>query len=346
MVHQVNLFLLLFGALQGVMLSLWLFRNKQKKISNLYLSFFLSVVGLQLTFKVITKTWVMDHALIPYVLSYKLPYLIGPLLFLFVRSQKEEKWKLFDILHFIPFVFFTALYFLWSGPQFHPYAQAAFQAISLGVYTLFSFRLSNDLIKQFIAFVASAEFIIILTLAVMYMYYGRFPDVRLLFITLTILIYWISYKVLSGSNLFFQVDAPVMSLQSQKNSKYAHSSLKPEEADRIENELAATMRDAKLFVDPSLTIDSLALKFQTSRHHLSQVLNERLQKTYADYIGSLRLEEARRRLSDPGNLRYTIAGIAMDSGFNSVSTFNEAFKRQFHQTPSRYREQVLKEKSA
>ncbi len=89
MTHQVNIFILLFGALQGILLSLWMIRYEKKRISNRYLSAFLIVVGLQLTFKVISKTWVMDHALIPYVISYKLPYLIGPLLYLFVRSRRR-----------------------------------------------------------------------------------------------------------------------------------------------------------------------------------------------------------------------------------------------------------------
>ncbi len=346
MSSQLNIFVLLFGALQGMLLSIWLLRKEKKNVSNTYLSLFLIVVGLQLTFKVISKTWVSEHAMIAYIISYKLPYLIGPLLFLFIKSKQQEKWNPIDFLHFIPFAFFTAITFLWNGPHFHPYAQAVFQTISLAVYTHLSLRLSNNLVKQFIAFVASAEFIIIVTLAVMYVYYGRFPDVRMLFIVLTILIYWISYKVLSRSNLFFQVSAPVMSLPAQKIVKYAHSSLKSEEADRIEKHLLTVMRDVKLFVDPSLTIDSLAAHLKTSRHHLSQVINERLHKTYGDYIGELRLEEARRRLSDPANLRYTIAGVALDSGFNSVSTFNEAFKKQYQVTPSQYRDRVLKEKSA
>ena len=346
MSHQVNLFVLLFGAVQGFLLSLWFLRNNKKKISYLYLSAFLTVVGLQLTFKVITKTWAMEYASIPYAISYKLPYLIGPLLFLFIRSQAERKWNPADLLHFIPFVLFTALTFVWNGPQFHPYAQATFQAISLIVYTQLSLRLRNEHIKQFIAFVASAEFIIIVTLAVMYVYYGNFPDVRMLFIVLTILIYWISYKALSGSPLFFHVAVPVMKLPSQKIVKYAHSSLKSDEADRIERDLHTVMRQDKLFTAHSLTIDSLASSLDTTRHHLSQVINERLHKTYGDYVSELRLEEARRRLSDPANLRYTIAAIAMDSGFNAVSGFNEAFKKRYHLTPSRYREQALKAKSA
>jgi AraC-like DNA-binding protein len=343
---QVNIFILLFGALQGILLSVWMLRYEKKKISNRYLSAFLIVVGLQLTFKVISKTWVMHNALIPYVISYKLPYLIGPLLYLFVRSRQEEKWKPLEVLHFIPFAFFTAIEFFWNGPSLHPYAQAAFQTISLGVYTILALRFSNTLVKQFIAFVASAEFIIIVTLAIMFVYYGRFPDVRLLFMVLTILIYWISYKVLSRSSLFFQASPAVMALPSRRNVKYAHSSLKAEEATRIMNNLGALMQDAKLFADASLTIDTLADRLQTSRHHLSQVINERFHKSYGDYISELRLEEARRRLRDPANLRFTIASIALDSGFNTVSSFNELFKKQFQLTPSQYRDQVLKSKSA
>ena len=112
------------------------------------------------------------------------------------------------------------------------------------------------------------------------------------------------------------------------------------------NDLTTLMQDAKLFADPSLTIDTLADRLHTSRHHLSQVINERLHKTYGDYISELRLEEARRRLSNPANLRYTIASIALDSGFSTVSSFNDAFKKQFQVTPSQYREQALKSKSA
>ena len=346
MTHQLNIFILLFGALQGILLSLWMIRYEKKRISNRYLSAFLIVVGLQLTFKVISKTWVMDHALIPYVISYKLPYLIGPLLYLFVRSREEASWKPLDLLHFIPFAFFTAVELFWNGPSFHAYAQATFQTISLGIYSFLALRLSNKLVKQFIAFVASAEFIIIVTLAVMFVYYGRFPDVRFLFMILTILIYWISYKVLSRSNLFFQSSPAVMALPQRRNVKYSHSSLKAEEANRIMNDLTTFMQDGKAFSDPALTIDTLADRLHTSRHHLSQVINERLHKTYGDYISWLRLEEARRRLSNPANLRYTIAGIALDSGFSTVSSFNDSFKKQFHVTPSQYRDQALKSKSA
>ncbi|HTE31752.1 MAG TPA: helix-turn-helix domain-containing protein, partial [Chryseolinea sp.] len=340
---------LLFGALQGALLSAWLLWNRQRKFSYVYLALLLIVVGLQLTFKVITKTWVMDFALFSYLMSYKLPYLIGPLVYLFVSSQaihQQKKWRNVYLLHFVPFVVFTAIAYWLAWEDLHPYAHAAMQTISLWTYTYLSVRTVVGPMRKFAVVVASAETIIIITLAVMYIYYGQFPDVRLLFIILTLLIYWISYGVLSSSTTLFQSDTNVVPLKTQRNVKYARSSLKREEGDRIEKELQMLMLEQKLFADMSITVDMLAAKLQTSRHHLSQVINERMRRSYADYICDLRLEEARRKLIDPANFRYTIAGIAMDAGFNSVSTFNEAFKRQFNTTPSKYREQVLKEKSA
>ncbi len=208
-------------------------RYEKKKISNRYLSAFLIVVGLQLTFKVISKTWVIDNALIPYVISYKLPYLIGPLLYLFVRSRQEETWKPLDLLHFFPFAFFTAIEFLWNGPSFHPYAQAAFQATSLGIYTFLSLRLSNTLVKQFVAFCRVRG---------IYHHRDTRSNVCLLwqvsrrppFVYGSHDPYFIGsvIKFSRRSSLFFQASPAVMALPSRRNIKYAHSSLKAEEASR------------------------------------------------------------------------------------------------------------------
>ena len=52
------------------------------------------------------------------------------------------------------------------------------------------------------------------------------------------------------------------------------------------------MKDKKLYLQPDLTITQLANEMNCSKHHLSQVLNELLQKSYYDYINSLRIEEA------------------------------------------------------
>jgi AraC-like DNA-binding protein len=351
MIHQVNIFLLLFGALQGWLLSLWFLRNHQKERSNIYIGMLLFTVGLQLTSKVITKMWLMDNAHLFYILSYKLPYLIGPLLYLYCKAKINKDFNRAELLHFIPFVVSCVLILLrlkvWGVFLFpHVYTDAVWQAISLGIYGFLALRISSKNIHPFIYAVAAAEFIIIVTLATMVMYYGRFPDVRLLFLVLTVLIYWLTYKMISRSGVFLGSEASVVALNFQRNPKYSHSSLKVEVADRIEQQLNKMMHQERLYLDSSLTVDSLAVKLSTTRHYLSQVLNERLKKTYADYLNELRLEESRKRLSDPSNYRFTIAAIAQDSGFSSVSSFNDVFKKRYGITPSKFREQYLKKMTA
>lgn len=353
MTHQVNLFLLLFGALQGALLSLWFLRNEKRKIANVYFAIFLIVVGLQLTLKVITKTWMMQNIILVYLISYKLPYLVGPLLYLYIRARKESGFRKRDLLHLIPFVVSTAITVLAvyakTGSLFyvHPYTHAALQLIALLTYGYLSMELGNSRLKNFIKSVIIAEVIIVIAFAVMVVFYGRFPDVKLLFIVLTLLIYWISYKAISEPDFFLEIDkTAVRQFGLQRARKYAHSSLKPQEATRIEQALYQIMYNEKLFTDSDLTIDILSSKLSTSRHHLSQVLNGRLNKSYIDFICELRLEEAKRRLSEQSSFRFTIAAIALDSGFRSVSSFNEVFKKHYGLTPSKFRDQQLKQMSA
>lgn len=353
MTHQLNIFLLLFGAVQGWLLSLWFLRNQRKKLANLYFALFLIAISLQLTFKVITKSWMMENVLLAYRMSYKMPYLIGPLLYLYVRARKYNAFQKTDLLHFVPFVFaFTystlSIYFpSLSNFQWRMYPQAFFQILSVTAYGYFCLRLGNEKLKGFIKTVVVVEITIILVLALMVVYYGRFPDVRLLFLSLTVLVYWISYQAISKPDLFLETEpVQVISLGLSKTPKYAHSSLRDDEAIRIEKELHDVMKHQKLFLDSFLTIDSLSAKLKTNRHHLSQVINEKLGKSYGDYVCEWRLEESRKRLCDPSNNRFTIAAIALDSGFSSVSSFNEVFKKRFGTTPSKFREQFLNKMSA
>jgi AraC-like DNA-binding protein len=345
MTHQVNIFLLLFGALQGLLLSFWFVRNQNKRIANIYFALFLFVVGLQLTLKVIAKSWMMENAMMAYAFSYKLPYLIGPLLYLYVRARRDSVFKKADLLHLLPFLFFANGVFLRPFDiepivSLHPYFQATLQFLSLATYGYFSFALGNPRLGNFIRMVVVAETIIIITLAVMVVYFPQFPDVRLLFISLTVLIYWISYQAISKPDLFLETaTAHFIPATLKKIAKYAHSSLSEEESARIQHELYRLAQHEKVFCDSSITIDVLAKKLGTNRHHLSQVLNEKIRKSYLDFLLDFRLEEAKRLLSDPRNMKFTIAGLALDAGFSSVSNFNDQFKKRFGCTPSKFREE-------
>lgn len=360
---QLNILFLSLGALQGVIISIFLLRRSPPVKGRIYFSLFLIVVGLQLTFKAIAKSWLWNNAQPLYLLSYSLPFLIGPLLYLFVRNRttRQQEFSIRDLLHAAPFLLHlanTATNILFNNSFLPPafsrtFPHPSLELISIVTYSILSWRLvlraekeiyCADL-KKFVVCVACAEAIIIITIALMVRNVETFPDVRLLFITLTALIYWVSYKLFASPELFFPASAGTAVLRVEPVPKYAHSGLRQEEADRIAG-LLRKAKDDRTFLETDISIDTVATRLGVPRHHLSQVINEQFGMTYGELVNNARLEEARARLTDPRYRHHTIYAIALDSGFSSVSSFNTIFKRHFHSTPSAFRDLHLKENTA
>jgi AraC-like DNA-binding protein len=101
--------------------------------------------------------------------------------------------------------------------------------------------------------------------------------------------------------------------------------------------LKAVMETEKIYMDPSLTLPKLAQKLSVSLHSLSREINTYYHQNFTEYINSFRIEEACKMLSSDIYDNLTIEGIAYDCGFNSLSSFNSAFKKQMNLTPSQFR---------
>ena len=104
--------------------------------------------------------------------------------------------------------------------------------------------------------------------------------------------------------------------------------------------LHACMRFEKPHLDPSLTVDDLARRLAVPSWQLSKVLNTEVGMNFFHFVNAYRVEEAKRLLEDPSCNRITMLRLLHDVGFNSKSTFNEAFKRHTGMTPSEYRNQA------
>ena len=139
-------------------------------------------------------------------------------------------------------------------------------------------------------------------------------------------------------------NAPVPAFFVHKpKKKYANSTLKEDEASRIMAHLQILTQDRKIFIDQTISIERLSVLLNTSRHILSQVINEKMGQSFYDYINSYRIEEAKSLLKEPERQNHKIAFIAYEAGFNSLSTFNDVFKKMTGLTPSQYRESVIEE---
>ncbi len=89
------------------------------------------------------------------------------------------------------------------------------------------------------------------------------------------------------------------------------------------------------YLKPGLTISDLSKTLYTNRTYLSSFINQTYQKTFREWICGLRIDYAKRGLLEHPDL--TIAEIARESGFLSLSNFNSSFKEKEGMTPAKWK---------
>ncbi len=96
------------------------------------------------------------------------------------------------------------------------------------------------------------------------------------------------------------------------------------------------MDQDRLYLQPELSLHELAQHLQTSAVLLSATINQIFGQNFNDYVNSLRIEEFVKNYQKDPNRKYTLLSLAFDSGFNSKSTFNRAFKKIKGITPQEF----------
>ncbi|MFD1469667.1 helix-turn-helix domain-containing protein [Hymenobacter caeli] len=100
------------------------------------------------------------------------------------------------------------------------------------------------------------------------------------------------------------------------------------------DKLLALMAREQPWLEPELTLAELAHRLRTHPALLSKVINAGCGQNFNDFVNTYRVAEARRKLADPRFGHYSLVGVALESGFNSKSTFNRVFKKLLGQAPS------------
>ncbi len=83
-----------------------------------------------------------------------------------------------------------------------------------------------------------------------------------------------------------------------------------------------------------MSVEALARRASLSPRHFFRRFKEHFGSSPAMFVETLRLNEARRRLSAGES---SIEGVAESVGFNGADSFRRAFERRFRVTPSKYR---------
>ena len=112
--------------------------------------------------------------------------------------------------------------------------------------------------------------------------------------------------------------------------------LDPQAVSAYTSKLLKYIRKEKPYLDPNLSLQSLAEQIDIHPNQLSWLLNDSLGKNFNEFINHHRVNTFQSLCKDPKNSRITLIGLAYDSGFNSKTVFNTSFKRETGLTPKQF----------
>ena len=356
--------ILLLGASQGLILGfILLFSAARKKASNRFLALLLFFFSYRLIAELLESSGISNinnwgyHALLEYNWIY------GALLYFFVLSYIRSEFKLQrkDWWHFLPvgleFLFSNWVKmqnFFWDGSR-ESLTWVGAQSYMLWMHTPFSFTVAALLVifyvwkgqilikeKQAIPSPANKQrihwlqrilvvYFIFSCLAlsvhlVDYFFFNYAFDPFYIFPTyvgMALITYWLALEAYARRK-----EAPLKTNIGTKEKMEEWTNLVPQ--------LEQLMQKERLFLDPTLTLQTLAERLAVKPYQLSQILNRVLGKNFNDFINEYRVNEAIRLMNHSDFSHYSLMAIALESGFNSKATFNRIFKKIKGTSPSEF----------
>jgi len=339
-----------------------------KKTSNRLLAFFLfSKAGsMYQVFTFTVTAWYSEYPHL-YMVTSCFAFLWGPAFYFYIRSITESDFKVKPqyLVHLIPCI----LSFILVGKTFIFHSAEVKSAILLnGTLEIIVFPILDPIqLTLLLTYVIAANILLWQYRAELKKYYSsshrknyswiqffcygytakclidivyvvnRFTPVPrmdilmfVLFSLLLVFILTIVYKALTEPYLFSE---PAI-------IKYESSLLTEEQKTEYLKKLTAYMKNEKPYLNPELTISQLSEKLSIPRRYVSQIINENLHQNFFDFVNSYRVQEAKTLLAATSSSKKNILEILFDSGFNSKSVFNAAFKKHTSITPRQFKNSV------
>ncbi len=173
--------------------------------------------------------------------------------------------------------------------------------------------------------------------------YGLISDIKIPYLIISILLIlsflWLVFKGTLQHSLAIFTEPNSHILPS--NPKYMTSSLSDEIADELYKMILELFEQEQIFHNPDLRVQHIAEKLGVTNHNISQVLNQKANKTFYELVNDYRIDYFKELLADPDKKRYTILALGLESGFNSKASLNRVFKQQIGKTPKEYQKQAV-----
>jgi AraC-like DNA-binding protein len=357
--------LILIGAVQGFVLSSLLYCSRKNARANRWLAglvFVLSLAGLGL---VLSYAGFKDGAPWLYYIPFLMQMALGPLLYFYVRSLlfPERRFARTDWLHLVPVLldlrYSVVLALFRFGLIPRSTAQAWFgfstnytDALAWAWFVIYlwlthglvrRFRQQarsmpqadvqlgwlSRLIKAFFLLTLIWAFYVIVEFAPPEQSWEYWED-YLIYVPLSVLTYWLGFAGYLKPEII-RIISPAVPTKAAVGIDFT-----PEETEEYARRLQQAMEVRLLYLDPALSLASLSAQVGLPPKTVSAVLNQHLQKSFNEFVNAFRVEEVKKRLREPAHRHLTISGIAFDSGFNSVATFQRTFRQVTGMSPKQF----------
>lgn len=329
------------GIFHGIFIAVLLWTHN--RFSN-YEGRILAVMMILLSLR-IGKSVVLEFTtnleLIYIYLGLSLLTLIGPLFFLYCRAILYQKSSIQpkELLHFLPGVLFILFgIVIYERPVSNiSFTEALIVFLILYLHLLIyllksKFQLINrtpDLpkSKKIIEWLNLLFYALILIwgVYVLNLFEDKIPYI-IGPVLYSLIVYSITYLAITKKYL-----------HSISSLKYKTSGTDDEEIEHLFVLIENVINQEKLFLNPNISLGMLSKTLKVSPQKISLTINSKLGYNFNEYINRHRINQTLEIIKNPSSNSLTLASISIDSGFNSLSSFNSSFKKFVGKTPSAYR---------
>ena len=119
--------------------------------------------------------------------------------------------------------------------------------------------------------------------------------------------------------------------------KEKHLILSNEALDQYHKKLDSIIKTKSLYLRPKLCLNDLSNETGIPIEYVNQVLSEKLNSTFFEFISNYKIDQAKRLLTKINDDHFSISKIAIESGFNTDDSFVILFKKHTNMSPENYR---------
>jgi AraC-like DNA-binding protein len=346
---------------------------KQNTKANKWLSVFAFIMGTAFISSYLDKVGLSESYTFVIKFISSLQFLLAPSIYISILYfvNPTSKFKIRYWLHFLPFLVFaflenviflseksisTKTLFDIGDTSFYVRDILPFQTLAYVLVSYLTLRKHNKNLELITASIEDINlnwlklFLLILIFLILF-WINDSLDLFPVLLTITGFIYSISILFLASYALRQTAIFPFRKEDLDKVSEVLYAfppteiemnklqRLSKEQISILSIQLDSLMADEKIFLDNELNLATVAEKLGISIHDASYLINEVTGSNFYNFINKFRVEEAKKLLTSAKMDKLNMLGIAFESGFNSKTSFNTAFKKLIGLSPSEYAKQ-------